>query len=74
VILLHWFVVSAFACTSAYGNMFAFFLKKNNAATCSPLDKKYAMLAVHKLDSALKDEHKFLFSCCRHGNKVVGED
>jgi len=67
-------VVSAFACTSAYGNMFAFFLEKNNAATCSPLDKKYAMLAVHKLDSALKVERNFLFSCGGHGNKVVGED
>jgi len=28
------------------------FFEKNNAATCLPLDQQYAMLAVHKLDSA----------------------
>jgi len=50
------------------------FFEKNNAATCLPLDQQYAMLAVHKLDSALKVERNFLFSCGGHGNKVVGED
>lgn len=40
--LLHWLVVSAFACTSAYDNI-TFFWKKNNTIICLPLDQKICL-------------------------------